>query len=153
MIGLNLHAAVRGFIKGVHPDEDVVLYPGIGQVNIKGVVKAKYDAPKQVKANIQPLDARTLAHLERLGDTKASEQIFIFSDSDMPISAGSRLPITRTGDIIKRDDGTYWLITSIIEDWSKRGWVNAGIVMQLTPPDFAASDWVGDDDESFNGCQ
>lgn len=141
MAGLNLHGIVRSVITAVHPDEDCTLYQSAGQKNVLGVVTTVYNPPQAIKANWQPLDSQTLQHLERMGDTKASEQVFLYSDTDMPVSGVQRVPITRTGDIIKRWDGTYWLITSVIEDWSARGWANVGVTEQVTPPDFSASDW------------
>lgn len=141
MAGLNLHGIVRSVITAVHPDEDCTLYQSAGQKNMLGVVTTMYNPPQAIKANWQPLDSQTLQHLERIGDTKASEQVFLYSNTDMPVSGVQRVPITRTGDIIKRWDGTYWLITSVIEDWSARGWANVGVTEQVTPPDFSASDW------------
>ena len=141
MAGLNLHGLVRSVITAVHPDEDCTLYQSLGQKNVLGVVTTVYNPPQAIKANWQPLDNQTLQHLERIGDTKASEQVFLYSNTDMPVSGVQRVPVTRTGDIIKRWDGTYWLITSVIEDWSARGWANVGVTEQVTPPDFSASDW------------
>lgn len=141
MAGLNLHGIVRSVITAVHPDEDCTLYQSAGQKNVLGVVTTVYNPPQAIKANWQPLDSQTLQHLERMGDTKASEQVFLYSNTDMPVSGVQRVPVTRTGDIIKRWDGTYWLITSVIEDWSARGWANVGVTEQVTPPDFSASDW------------
>lgn len=141
MAGLNLHGIVRSVITAVHPDENCTLYQSAGQKNVLGVVTTVYNPPQAIKANWQPLDNQTLQHLERIGDTKASEQVFLYSNTDMPVSGVQRVPVTRTGDIIKRWDGTYWLITSVIEDWSARGWANVGVTEQVTPPDFSASDW------------
>ena len=141
MAGLNLHGIVRSVITAVHPDEDCTLYQSAGQKNVLGVVTTVYNPPQAIKANWQPLDSQTLQHLERIGDTKASEQVFLYSNTDMPVSGVQRVPVTRTGDIIKRWDGTYWLVTSVIEDWSARGWANVGVTEQVTPPDFSASDW------------
>lgn len=141
MAGLNLHGIVRSVITAVHPDEDCTLYQSAGQKNVLGVVTTVYNPPQAIKANWQPLDSQTLQHLDRIGDTKASEQVFLYSNTDMPVSGVQRVPVTRTGDIIKRWDGTYWLITSVIEDWSARGWANVGVTEQVTPPDFSASDW------------
>ena len=141
MAGINLHAVVRSAITAVHPDEDCVLYQSLGQKNVMGVVTTVYAEPQDIKANWQPLDSQTLDHLERMGDTKASEQVFLYSNTTLPVSGVQRMPISRTGDIIKRWDGTYWLVTSVIEDWSARGWANVGVTEQITPPDFSASDW------------
>lgn len=141
MAGINLHAVVRSAITAVHPDEDCTLYQSLGQKNVMGVVTTVYAEPQDIKANWQPLDSQTLKHLERMGDTKASEQVFLYSNTTLPVSGVQRLPISRTGDIIKRWDGTYWLVTSVIEDWSARGWANVGVTEQVQPPDFSASDW------------
>ena len=146
MAGLNLHGIVRSVITAVHPDEGCTLYQSAGQKNVLGVVTTVYNPPQAIKANWQPLDSQTLQHLERMGDTKASEQVFLYSNTDMPVSGVQRVPITRTGDIIKRWDGTYWLVTSVIEDWSARGWANVGVTEQVTPPDFSASDWSDSSD-------
>lgn len=146
MAGINLHAVVRSAITSVHPDEDCTLYQSLGQKNVIGVVTTVYAEPQEIKANWQPLDSQTLEHLERMGDTKASEQVFLYSNTDMPVSGVQRMPISRTGDIIKRWDGTYWLVTSVIEDWSARGWANVGVTEQVTPPDFSASDWSDSSD-------
>ena len=141
MAGINLHAVVRSAITAVHPDEDCVLYQSLGQKNVMGVVTTVYAEPQDIKANWQPLDSQTLDHLERMGDTKASEQVFLYSNTTLPVSGVQRMPISRTGDIIKRWDGTYWLVTSVIADWGARGWANVGVTEQVTPPDFSASDW------------
>ena len=146
MAGINLHAVVRSVITAVHPDEDCTLYQSAGQKNVLGVVTTVYNPPQAIKANWQPLDSQTLQHLERIGDTKASEQVFLYSNTTLPVSGVQRMPISRTGDIIKRWDGTYWLVTSVIEDWSARGWANVGVTEQVQPPDFSASDWSDSSD-------
>lgn len=146
MYGVNLHDVVRGVITSIHPDEDCILYQANGQVNNKGVITPIYLEPQEIKANIQPLDTQSLKHFERINDTKASEQIFVYSNLDMPVNGIQRMPILRSGDFIKRQDGTYWLITSVIEDWSWDGWANAGITQQVEPPDFTASDWYEEGD-------
>ena len=141
MIGVNLHHVVRGAITAIHPDENCILYQSLGQKNAKGKVIPVYAEPKTIKANFQPLDSDTLKHLEAMNDTQTSEQVFLYSDTSLPVSGERRLPITRNGDILKRSDGTYWLVTAVLEDWSWDGWCNVGIHMAATPPDFTVSDW------------
>jgi hypothetical protein len=141
MMGLNLHNVVRGAITAIHPDETVTLYQSAGQRNVKGKIVSIYNEPQEVKANFQPLDSDALKHVEVIGNTPISEQVFLYSDAPMPIAGQQRLPITRTGDIIKRSDGTYWLVTVVLEDWTWDGWCNVGVHIQTTPPDFSASDW------------
>lgn len=143
-IGLNLHHVVRGVITSIHPDETCVLYQSIGQRNVKGKVTPVYAEPKVIKANIQPLSTDALTHMEAMNQTPCDEQAFLYSEPDLPVSGAHRLPITRNGDFIGRDDGTYWLITSVIKDWSWDGWANVGLKRQTTPPDFSASEWSDD---------
>lgn len=143
-MGLNLHHVVRGAITSIHPDESCILYQSIGQKNVKGKVTPIYAEPKTVKGNFQPLSTDALTHMEAMNQTPCDEQVFLYSDTDLPVSGMHRLPITRNGDFIKRSDGTWWLIVSVIKDWSWDGWANVGIKRQTTHPDFSASEWSDD---------
>lgn len=134
---MNLRALANALTGIVHPNETITLYKANGQVNTKGIVKAIYLAPITLLGNIQPLDANTLKHLEAIGDTAATSQAFL----NYPVNSTQRVPNTSGGDILKRSDGTYWLVTSVLEDWNDDGWCNVGITLQVTPPDFSASDW------------
>ena len=137
--GLNLHNVVRSAITSVHPDENCILYQSIGQQNIKGVVKSVYSEPQSIMANFQP-DAESLQHTDAKNITPTSEKVYLYSN-DLPVMGQKRLPLLRTGDIIERNDGTFWLITTISEDWSWDGWACINVHQQLTPPDFSASEW------------
>lgn len=139
-IGVNLHHVVRGAITSLHPDETCELYQSIGQRNVKGKVTPVYSAPQEIKANFQP-DNDALKHAEAMNDTPLSETVYLYSDSPVPVMGEKRLPMTRTGDILKRSDGTYWLVTTISEDWSWDGWCCINVHQIITPPDFSASDW------------
>lgn len=143
---LNLHNIARGAITRVFDDEAITLYQAAGQKNVLGKVTPVYKPPQAVKGNIQPLNADTLKHLEQLNDTAATAEAFLYSDCPLPVSGIERQPLARGGDIILRPDGTYWLVTSVIEDWTAAGWVSVGIVKQVIAPDFAASDWDGESD-------
>lgn len=151
--GLNLHNVVRSAITTIHPDELCTLYRANGQINNRGLITPIYEEPEQVKVNFQPLDANTLQHLEQVGDTQASEQIFAYSMQRKTIAGTARKPIMRGGDFIQRYDKTYWLVTSVIEDWSQDGWINAGITRQITPPDFSASTWYRAGDKNAGCCK
>ena len=142
--GINLHNVVRGVITAIHPDEICTLYQSTGQINVKGKIKPVYAEPRDIKANFQPLDSESLKHVEALSVTGVDEQVFLYSTEPFPVTGQQRLPVTRTGDIIKRGDGTYWLITVVFEDWTWDGWANVGVHRQTTPPDFTASEWSED---------
>lgn len=143
-MSLNLLQLATPLISRVFANEQITLYQADGQKNVKGVIHAVYKPPQIVSGNVQPLDSETLNHLERIGDTKASRQVFLYSSETFPVAGIKRLPTPRGGDVIQRSDGSYWLITSVIEDWCDAGWCNVGITEQVIPPDFSFSDW-GDD--------
>ena len=140
--GVNLHNVVRSAITSIHPDENCILYQSIGQRNVKGKVTAVYAEPKNVRANFQPLDTDALKHFEATNQTPCSEQVFLYSE-DYGVSGTHRIP-TRTGDIIKRADNTFWLVVKVLEDWTWDGWANVGVDRQVTQPDFSASEWSED---------
>ena len=140
--GINLHDVVRSAITAIHPDENCILYQSIGQRNIKSKTRPVYAAPKNVKANFQPLDAEALKHVEALSVTGVDEQVFLYSGEPTPVTGQQRIP-TRTGDFIRRGD-TFWLVTAVFEDWTWDGWANVGVHRQVTPPDFSASEWSDD---------
>lgn len=140
MQGINLHAIVRSGITTINPDELVTLYQSAGQVNIDGLVSAKYAEGAETWAQWQPNDENTLEHTEKINKTKDSEQVFLYSDTINPIAGIRRKLKPRTGDMIKRGEEWY-LVTSILEDWSPVGWINIEVTMQTKAPDFSASDW------------
>lgn len=140
---MNLHGIVRPLITKVHPDEDCVLYQASGQTNTLGVVKPIYEAPQDVKIQWQP-NNQSLSHQEHTNFTEIREQIYLYSAHTLPISGVKRVPILRGGDIVYRPlNQGYWLVTSVLEDWSADGWAKAEVTLQVTPPDFSASDWHG----------
>lgn len=132
---MNIRKMANTITKLVHPNETLTIYKANGQVNDHGTVKPIYQSTITMQGNIQSLDTNTLKHLEAIGDTKASQQAFL----DFPLSSTTRTPTPSGGDILQRSDGSWWLVTSVIEDWNADGWCNVGIVQQLTPPDLSAS--------------
>lgn len=135
---MNLHAIVRSAITVVKPDTPTTIYYAVGQENIKGVVTPLYEEPQAITAQWQPIDTERLDHLERVSSTEVTEQVFLYSSKTMPVSGIKRVPIARTGDILKRDD-LFYLVTDVIEDWSDVGlavgWVNVAVVLQTKPPE------------------
>lgn len=132
---MNLHDIVRGAITLVHDDEEAYLYRSAGQVNVKGKIHARYEEAELIRGNFQPLDAKALQQLERMEITGNSVEAFLYSYNPKPVSGVSRIPFTRTGDFVLRNDDTWWLVTSVLEDWSADGWVSVALTQQLTPPE------------------
>lgn len=127
---MNLHAIVRGLITRVHPDEEVELIQCAGVENIKGRIKSTYAPPVAIRANIQP-NGEPLEQVDGMNVTPQTEDAYLFSDESNPVKGITRLPISRTGDFIRRADGTLWRVTDVLEDWSADGWAKVRITQQV----------------------
>lgn len=140
MTGLNLHRIVRSAITSVKPDELVLLYRSVGQINVDGMLNATYEPGIAIYAQFQPNEASRLLQAEQVSSTTITEQVFLYSDTTRAVASLDRLPLARTGDIIDRN-GQWWLVTAIMEDFSTVGWANVEVTKQVTAPDFSASAW------------
>lgn len=138
--GINLHRIVRGTIESVHGDEECQIYQACGQKNIKGKVHPIYQSPVDACINFQPLDSQALQHLEAVGDTSTNIQAFLYSNKPYPIAGIKRIPIARGGDYIRRENGEWFKITAVFEDWSQDGWINVGLNQQPDGPDLTYSE-------------
>ena len=144
--GLNLHDIVRTAIVAVHPDETVTLYQSTGQVNNYGEITPTYAAGQVVQAQIQSEGDAALYHADRVGMNSQTIKAYLYADKAFP-PAGVDRPFCRNGDIFQRDDGTWWLITAVTENFAGVGWVSVRGTLQVNPPDFSASSWYGVEDE------
>ena len=147
MKGLNLHAIARSPINSVHPDETITLYQSTGQVNDYGVVKAQYAAPQTVKAQVQSANNADLQLVERVSMNTVIMRFYLFADASMPPAPLER-PFARSGDMIQRADGTWWLVTASPDDFATVGWVCVLGTLQELPP--AGIDEGGGDDDDFS---
>lgn len=137
---INLHAIVRAPITYLHPDETVTLYQSTGQTNILGRIKPSYSEGIALQAQIQTLSADELAQREDTSKTEIHAKAYLNANEAQPPAGIIRI-LARNGDFIRRADGTWWLITSILEEFAKSGWESVGIVQQLQAPDFSGSSW------------
>lgn len=139
---LNLHNIVRGAITTVHPDEPVTIYRSAGQKNVAGTVKPIYEQGKNIKAQVQSEKDDALFHANLTGQNQTVRKMYLYSAPSLAEKpAGIIRPISRGGDMIKRSDGTWWLIVAPIEDFSDVGWMSVRATLQTKEPDFSASDW------------
>lgn len=130
---LNLHAIVRKPITMLHPDEVVALYRSVGQENVLGRISAKYAPGILVNAQIQTLTADELQQREETSKTGLDAKVYLFADEKFP-PAGIVRHLARNGDFIRRADGTWCLVVSVIEDFTKSGWICVGISTQVKSP-------------------
>ena len=136
---MNLHAIVRGAIPALHPDETVTLRQSVGQRNIRGRIVPVYAPAQTVTAQIQSLGSDDLRHAEAVNLTQRDRKAYLFAPAPTTPPAGIIRPLSRNGDMIQRDDGSWWLVTAMLEDFTASGWVCVGMVQQLEGPDLSAS--------------
>lgn len=148
IIVLNLHSLVNPLIANLHPNEDVVLYQSIGQTNVKGRILPLYSEGEAVELQIQPAGDESLTQQYDANQSTISRKAYLFSDTTAGVIPRSvHRPLARNGDMICRADDTWWLVTSLSEDFSKSGWVSITITEQLKAPDFTACEWYSESDE------
>lgn len=140
---INFHAIVNPVISVLHPNEEnVLLYRSMGKQNIRGEIKTVYAPAEMVIAQIQSLSDDKLYHSGATGQNDISRHAYLFSSTATAEKPASIIrPLARTGDMLQFQDGTWWLITACKEDFSRAGWVNASITLEVNPPDFSASGW------------
>ena len=131
--GINLHAEVRGAITYLHPDETVTLYQSTGQTNVAGIVTPTYAEAISVAAQVQSANRADLEHSERVSMNRYVLRFYLFAEEATP-PAGIVRPFARNGDMIKRGDGTWWLVTGEPDGFAPVGWVCVLGTLQEAPP-------------------
>ena len=144
---MNLHGMARGLIQEVFPDETVTLYKSAGFVNIEGTAYPKWEEGREARSQTQTEKEDALAHLTGdLGETPVTRKFYLYaSEGDAP--QGADRPDGKGGDMIRCPDGTWWLITAVIKDFSRAGWVSVRGALQSAPPDFSHSQWSADEND------
>lgn len=138
---MNLHKIANAAVKTVHPNEVITLFKALGQVNEFGIVKAKYLAPEVFEAQVQDDADSGLTHSDTVNQTGHAKRFYVNK-----YDGGSGLEPhdlvrqkNRTGDIILRKDGTYWLVTAVIEEFDLHTVLKAELLTK--EPDFSEQDW------------
>lgn len=139
MNGLNLHDIVRGCIPPLHPDEKVLLIQNVGKTNVRGVVTATFADAVQVVAQIQSMGTDDLRAMQEVSRTEIQRKCWLYSATPNGMIPNTIVrQLERGGDMIRRADGSWWLVAGLMEDFSNSGWVSVRIVEQITPPAGAA---------------
>ena len=133
MSGLNLHDIVRAAITYNHPDETVQLYFNVEQVNDWGTVTPSYQGPDPVQAQIQSESDAALFHSNNTGMNTETVKAYFYQNAPLPIFDLSRFN-QHGGDMFQREDGSWWLITAIPDNFSDVGWISTRATLQVNPP-------------------
>ena len=132
---MNLHAMANRLIRTVHPNETGLWVRSAGTGNVKGLLIPRWEPGVEVVMQVQSAAPESLAHLgDKLGSVEAVRKAWIKGAPGVHPSGINR-PEGRGGDMIRRADGTWWLITEVSEDFTKAGWVSVVMTLQVDPPD------------------
>lgn len=135
MNGLNLHHIVRGCIPPVHPDEKVLLIQNVGKVNVRGVVTATFADAVQVIAQIQSMGTDDLRAMNEVSRTEIQRKFWLYSATPNGVIPNAIVrQLERGGDMIRRANGSWWLVAGLMEDFSASGWVSVRCVRQIDVP-------------------
>lgn len=141
---INLHDIVRPAITALHPDETVLYLRSVGQINVKGRIYPEYKAGTLVKAQIQAVSSNDLQHFSDVSRTKITAKAYLYAEKNQ-YPAGIKRNYCRSGDLLQRADGKWWLITAVMENFSSVGWVCVGITEQLQGPQDSILGFVRED--------
>ena len=128
-----LHGIVRGAVTSVFGDEAISLVQSAGQANVNGRIIPTYSEPVAMRAQIQSMGSDELAHYEKTDSTKVYRKAWLNESAAYPV-AGIVRRHARNGDFIRRADGSWWLVTAVIDDFSRAGWVSVAITLQTAGP-------------------
>ena len=126
---MNLHQIVSGAIGTVNRHETVSIYRCNGTTNTNGIVSVSY-TKADITAQVQAPTAADLRLFDNLADARHVKKFYI----NAPAYTINR-HFETAGDIIKRADGTYWLIDMIRDDFSPEGWLCVIATLQHEPPE------------------
>lgn len=135
ILGVNLHQVVRGAIPVLHPDETVLLIQSKGQKNVRGKVSPIYADAVSVKAQIQSMGNDDLRAMNDTWRVEHQRKAYLFSETPAGVIPQTIVrTLERGGDFLRRADGSWWLVTGMMEDFSGSGWVSVRIIEQVTVP-------------------
>ena len=140
---MNLHGIVRQAVNNLHPEVSASLYQAAGQeTGDGGKIGAKYAQGIRITAQMQSEGPTALYQADRVGMEEVNRKFYLYSGSAINERvAGIVRPLSRGGDILRLEDGTWWLVNAVIEDFTRSGWVCIRATMQVNPPDFSHSEW------------
>lgn len=131
---LNLHAAVRGAVQSVNPDQDIAWQQSAGYVIQPGGKQVpSYAASVDVRGNVQPLSRKDLEHPDMQNVQGVTRAVYLFGNVQ-----GVVRPDAKGGDLLifpqnRGGDPQTWKVCAVLETWNPDtvGWCKVGVVLQL----------------------
>lgn len=137
-MSFNLHQIVRGSINTVNSDQPFTLYQSIGSFTRDPetmITSPDVSAGIDVTGQIQSIRADQIVQTERITFNETVRRLYLYANS-APASRpwGAWRPLARTGDYVLDQNGNYWFVDAVLEDFSQSGWVSLQVILQTTPP-------------------
>lgn len=146
-MAVNVRVRANRATSRLHPNYSATYYRSLGRsIDDAGKPVNKYAEGFKVSVQLQSQSADELYHQGNTGQNDITRHCYI----NVPTGTGDKAAsiiraLGRTGDFFQHEDGTWWLVTALREDFNKAGWVNVDITLQVRPPDFSGSDWYNGD--------
>lgn len=136
-MAINLHAAVRGPIQTVNPDQVIAWQRSTGFTDTpSGKQVPGYAASVDVNGNVQPLSRKDLEHRDMQNIQGVTRAVYLFGNVQ-----GVVRPDAKGGDLltfpqVRGGPPNLWKVCAVLETWGPdvTGWCKVGAVLQLTPP-------------------
>lgn len=149
---MNLHKIVRGAISSVTADETVDVFrsdardPDEFLTDDEGNQILTYSKVENVRAQIQPESDSALYFSGNVAQNSVTRRAYLFADPDMSSRPFTMFrPLARSGDFIRRADGTAWLVVAVTDDYGAEGWVSVRMTLQDQAPDFMTEPGEGEE--------
>ncbi|MDR1039259.1 MAG: hypothetical protein LBR80_03670 [Deltaproteobacteria bacterium] len=130
---MNLHALARGLVSLVQKEETVELVRCTGQDMVGGKAVPRYAPPVAVRARVQSEKEDMQQFKDETLSTVWTRK-FYFDGTPADFPRGIDRPGGKGGDMIRTGDGTWWLVTAVLEDFSGAGWVSVRGTRQTEGP-------------------
>lgn len=118
-MGLNLHATVRAAIQSVNPDITAQYIASKGYTaNLAGRQVPQYQAPVNVRIQVQPPSGKDLRHAEFLNIQGSIRTVFLYSDPEAIVRVNAQ-----GGDLLQFPQFVgqpvdKWLVRAVAEKWN-----------------------------------
>lgn len=129
---------MRGAINANLADETFTLFRSCGQQNNHGTVKAVYLNGIEVKGSFQSENDAALDHSNLAGQNSQIRKLYLQSSDNLKEKPYSMFrQLSRSGDYLKDNNGMWWFVIAVEEDFSKAGWECLRVQLQDRQPNLA----------------
>lgn len=136
MAGINLHGVVFNAIGAVNPHETVEWYRSVPTI-ASGFERScpQWKPPIKIKAQIQSDSEAALFHSDNVGKSTTTRKVYLFSRAKLKIQPSPLQRATgRGGDVLRFQNGTWWQVSAIIEQFSNVGWCSVRVTKLSEKP-------------------